>query len=260
MMMQMKQDPTRYKTLVDLSRMLLIFENEAGERGVNEIARSLDILPSKASRMLKAMEVEGLAERNPKTRKYRPGARFVTLGLQYLFTHPVRRIILPHVEQISKELGMYVSWGVFAQGRVIIVDRATVAAGHTPHLIGSNLPLHSSSFGKLFLAYLPEDKERQVLQSIDYERFTPRTLTTLAALRNELAATLARGYAHDKEESRTGEEALAFPIFDESRSVCAALTVLYAVPKSIDREKIISYLKEKATFISRQLGYSEVRA
>lgn len=251
----MADSTVRYKTLVDLSRILLLFEEAAGERGVMDIAGSLDMLPSKVSRMLKTMELEGLVERHPKTGKYRAGARFLHLGLHYLFTHPVRRTILPHVEQIPSELGVGASWGIFTQRRVIIVDRVSVDLDHTPHLIGSDMPLHSSSYGKLFLAYLPKERQEQILQTIDYESFTPRTLTTIASLKYELAVTFERGYAIDREESRTNLGAISCPIFDESKNICAAITIVYHLSQNIDQEKALSYLSNKAAFISQQLGF-----
>ncbi len=254
----MEDGATRYKTLHDLSRILSLFEQSAGEMSVSEVARSLDILPSKASRMLKAMEADGLVERDAKTGRYRIGARFLQLGLQYLFTHPLRRTILPHVEQMSTELGMTASWGIFRQRRVIIIDRLRPSVAQTVPLIGSEMPLHSSSYGKLFLAYLPEEEREQILETIKYERLTPRTVTTGGSLRKELADTLAQGYAIDREESTSNVIGMSAPIFDESNTMCVALTVAYykASRPDVVETDVLRYLLDKAAFVSRQLGSS----
>jgi len=248
---------TRYKTLHDVWRILSLFEQSAGEMSVSEIARSLDILPSKASRMLRAMEAGGLLERDAKTGRYRIGARFLQLGLKYLYTHPLRRTILPHVEQMSVDLGLTASWGIFRQGRVIIVDRLRPSVAQTVPLIGSEMPLHSSSYGKLFLAYLPEDQQQEILNTLRYERLTPHTLTSAISLKKELAATLARGYAIDREESSLDVIGISAPVFDESNAMCAALTAAYKASRSeVNEEEVICYLLDKSAFVSRQLGSS----
>ncbi|MCX8031916.1 MAG: IclR family transcriptional regulator [Thermoleophilia bacterium] len=253
----MNEKVVRYKTFSDLWRVLSLFEESGGEMSVSEVARSLDILPSKASRLLRAMEAGLLLERDAKTGRYRIGPRFLILGLHYLRTHPLRRTILPHLEQMSAELGVTSSWGIFRQGRVIIVDRLRPIGGQTVPLIGSEMPLHSSSYGKLFLAYLPEDEQDRILGTLTYDRFTPRTLTSPSALKSELQAVRARGYSIDREESAPNVIGISAPVFDESESMCAALTLAYTASRGdVDEARVLRYLSEKAVFISRQLGSS----
>lgn len=253
----MNEKVVRYKTFSDLWRILSLFEQSAEELSVSEVARSLGILPSKASRMLRAMEAGLLLERDAKTGRYRIGPRFLILGLHYLRTHPLRRTILPHVEQMSAELGLTSSWAIFRQGRVIVVDRLRPIGGQAVPLIGSEIPVHSSSYGKLFLAYLPEDEQDRILATISYDSLTPNTITTPSALKSELAAIRARGYSIDREESSLNVVGISAPIFDESEAMCAALTVAYVLSRdNVDEARVIRYLADKAVFISRQLGSS----
>jgi DNA-binding IclR family transcriptional regulator len=247
----------RYKTLTDLSRILSLFETqEIEERSVSDISKSLEMLPSKVSRMLKTLEIEGFVEKNRHTGKFRIGARFLQLGLLYVLNHPLRRIILPHLEQVAKDLDLVAAWGIFKNGRTIVVDRFRLDNRPMIYLVGSEVSLHSSSYGKLFLAYLPEEEQRRILKSIVLVKLAPATIDNLPSMRAELAKVKEKGYAVDDGETREGLVGISAPILDDAGELAAALTVSGDVADfTTDRATEINYLREKALFISRQLGY-----
>lgn len=247
----------RYKTISDLSRILSLFEaQEVDERSVSDISRSLGMLPSKVSRMLKTLEVEGLVEKNRRTGRYRIGARFLQLGLLYVFNHPLRRVILPHVEQAAKDLSLLAAWGIFKNGRAIIVDRCSVDNGPPVHLLGSDVPLHSSSYGKLFLAHAADEERERLIGSLAFVKLTSKTITNGASMREELRLVKKRGYSVDDGETRRGLVGIAAPVFDETEALVAALTVSGRDEDfSRDRAPEVRYLREKAAFVSRQFGY-----
>jgi DNA-binding IclR family transcriptional regulator len=252
----------RYKNLDDFSRILSLFEQQgAEERGVNEISRSLEMLPSKASRMLRKMETDRWLERSPRTGKYRIGARFLQIGLLYVLNHPLRPLMLPHLEQIAKEMPSFITtWNIFENDRVIVVDHLRFYHGPLIHLLGSDVPLHSSSTGKVFLAYLSDEEQDRVVGSLAFVRFTPGTITDPQAMREELKLIRARGYALDEEETREGTSSVSAPVLDSAGKMVAALTVLgESSAFSADKAPEIQYLREKGLFISRQLGYTGTR-
>jgi DNA-binding IclR family transcriptional regulator len=249
----------RYKNLDDFSRILSLFEQqEAKERGVNDISRSLEMLPSKASRMLRKMEADRWLERNPHTGKFRVGARFLQIGLLYALNHPLRPLILPHLEEVAKEMpSFFTTWSIFENDKVVVIDHCRFYHGPLVHLLGSDVPLHSSSTGKIFLAYLNDGERERVLESIALDRFTPGTITDLPTMRKELERIRAQGYALDEEETREGFSSLATPILDDAGKMVAALTVLGETSAfNAGKATGIRYLREKALFISRQLGYA----
>jgi IclR family transcriptional regulator, KDG regulon repressor len=247
----------RYKTLKDFSRILSLFEvPDVEERSVSDIAKSLQMLPSKVSRMLKTLELEGLVERGLHSGKYRIGARFLQIGLLYVFNHPLRRVILPHIEQTASDLRLLSAWGIFKNGRAIIVDRVGSDKGPPVHLLGLDVPLHSSSYGKLFLSYMPDEERTRVLRSLAYVKLSPVTIDNAESMKKEIVRVRKKGYAMDEGETRGDLVGIAAPIFDDSEALVAALTVSGRNSEfSKNRATETAYLKEKALFISRQLGY-----
>ncbi len=73
--------------------------------------------------------------------------------------------------------------------------------------LGARGPIHASGIGKALLAYAPPERIERLLRAAPLQAFTPRTLTDPAALRDELAAIRAQGWAIDDEE-RTDRHAL----------------------------------------------------
>ena len=177
-----------------------------------------------------------------------------------MLNHPLRRIILPHLEQAAKDLGLLSAWGIFKNGRAIIVDRFRSDNGPPIHLLGSNVPLHSSSYGKLFLAYASAKEQERILNSLTFTKLTPATIDNAKSMREELNRVRKKGYSVDDEETREGLVGIAVPVFDEAEELVAALTVSGRNDDfSGDRATEVKYLTEKALFISRQLGYRTSR-
>jgi DNA-binding IclR family transcriptional regulator len=252
-----RDNSLRYKTLSDFSRILGLFEEQdVEERGVSDIARALSMLPSKVSRMLKTLETDGWVERNGRTGKYRVGVRFLRVGLLYVLNHPLRRLILPHVEQMARDLGLLSGWGIFKNDKIIVVDRIRMKKGPLIHLLGSEVPVHSSSYGKVFLAYMSSDERDVILRSLPLPRFTGKTIGTIDAMREELMRVRAQGFSVDDEETRDGVTGLGAPVFGDQGELLAAITVSGDTTEfSPGKTAEARYLVDKALFISRQVGY-----
>ena len=72
-------------------------------------------------------------------------------------------------------------------------------------------PIHACSSSRAILAFLAED-QRNTLIPTRLDRLTDRTITDIGALRDELAATRARGYAVCDEEIDEGVTSVAVPV------------------------------------------------
>jgi len=249
-----------YKTLKDLTKIILLFNTlQFEERSVTEISKTLNMLPSKVSRMLGTIEKEGFLEKNPETKKYRLGIRFFELGMVYAFHLPLRRIIRPHIEQMSKELNLTVGWAILRNDRVIVVDRIqNMNIDLLAQRIGLNLPIHSTAIGKLLLAYLPEEEQDKILESIDLTKFTKATVTDKKLIKEHLKVIKEKGYSTDKRETHDDLNGMAAPIRNTSGDVIAAIHLMGENSKNSAQDffQLVSLLKEKALFISRQLGFA----
>jgi IclR family transcriptional regulator, KDG regulon repressor len=248
-----------YKTLRDLAKIISLFNTfQIEERSVTEISKALEMLPSKVSRMLKTLEAEGFFEKNLETGKYRLGIEFFELGMVYIFNFPLRKILRPHIEQMAKELNLTASWAILNNSRVIVVDRVqNLNIDLLTYRIGLNLPIHSTSLGKVLLAYLPEEEQNRILKSVNLTKLTSKNIVDENLIKENLKLIRERGYATDEGETHEDLNCIAAPIRNGNGEVIAAINLMDEKQRT-SAEKLFGladYLKEKALFISRQLGY-----
>jgi len=248
-----------YKTLKDLARIISLFNTyQVEERGVTEISKAVGMLPSKISRMLRTLEAEGFFEKNLETGKYRLGLAFFELGMVCALNFPLRKIIRPHIEEMAKELNFTVSCAILKNSKVIVIDRVqNLNIDLLTYRIGLNLPIHSTSVGKVLLAHLPEKEQDRILKSVNLVKFTDATIVDRKAMKENLKLIRQRGYAADEGETHEDLNCIAAPIRNGTGDVIAAINIMDERTRT-SAEKLFrfaGYLKEKAFFISRQLGY-----
>jgi DNA-binding IclR family transcriptional regulator len=251
-----------YKTLSDLARILALFNTpQVVEMGVGEIAKAVNMSSSKISRMFKTLDAEGLFERNPETGKYRLGILFFELGLIYAGNLPFRKIIRPHIIQMAAEKNVTVSCSVLKNGKIIVVDRVqNLNFDLMTYRVGMNVPIHSTSVGKVLLAGLSAEEQDEILKSNELVKYTNATVVDPNAIRKNLEAVKKRGFATDKGETHEDVNCVAAPIVDSMGQVVAALSLTDEESRTSSEElfQFADYLKEKAMFISHQLGYKAI--
>jgi DNA-binding IclR family transcriptional regulator len=248
-----------YKTLRDLAEIVRVFNTfSVEERSVMEISKAVKMSPSKISKMIRTWESEGFFEKNPENGKYRLGFGFFELGVVYAFHLPLRKIVRPHIEQISKELNITTSYAIFKNGKPIIVDRIqSVNIDLFPYRVGFNLPVHSTSVGKILLAYLPEEEQDKIFGSYSLMKFTDSTVVDINSIKENLRLVRERDYATDEGETYKDWNCISASIRNGNGDVIGAITLIDEESRT-SVEKLFSlngYLKEKALFISRQLGF-----
>ena len=248
-----------YKTLRDLCKITSLFNSYVvEERGVSEISKAVGMLPSKVSRMIRTLENEGFFEKNLENGKYRLGVQFFELGMAYVFNLPLRKVLRPHLEQIFKELNLTTSWGMLKNEKVIVVDRIqNLNIDLLTHRLGLNIPIHSTSIGKVLLAYLPEKEQDRILKSTNLVKFTDTTLIDQKLIKRNLKLIRERGFSTDEGETHGDLNCMAAPIRNGNGEAIAAINLMDEKSRT-SAEKLfgfVDYLKEKALFISRQLGY-----
>jgi len=248
-----------YKTLKDIAKIISLFNTvQVEERSISEISKSLGMLPSKISRMIRTLESEGFFERNLENGKYRLGVKFFELGMAYVFNFPLRKLLRPHLEQIFKELNLTTSWGILRNDKVIVVDRIqNLNIDLLTHRLGLNLPIHSTSIGKVLLAYLPEKDQDRILKSNNLVKFTNTTIVDQKLIKKHLKLIRERGFSTDEGETHGDLNCIAAPIRNGNGEVIAAINIMDERTRT-SAEKLFQfseYLKERAFFISRQLGY-----
>ncbi len=182
-------------------------------------------------RMLQQLESAGLVQREGDTRHYSTGLRLQRFARTLLANssfHGARHRVL---RALVDEVGESCNITALAGGEVVYLDRVETAAPLRFYLHpGSQVPVHCSASGKVFLSQMQPAQRARLLQVAPLERCTPATLTDAAALGRELADVQRLGYALDREEFLPGLVCVAVPVPSADPLGRAALCVALQAP------------------------------
>lgn len=124
---------------------------------------------------------------------------------------------------------------------------------------GQTAPLYCVASGKLYLSHFNDEALNHYLDHHPLEPFTENTITSRTALKKEIKKIQQLGFAIDNEEWEEYLRGVAFPIYDFSNEMIAALSIS-GVSYRFSDEKIhslVGEISEIAKKISRLLGYVE---
>lgn len=123
--------------------------------------------------------------------------------------------------------------------------------------VGDRAPLYCTSVGKAVLAFCPPGTADDLYAGAELQQFTANTLTTLDALRADLALTRERGYAIDNQEHELNTFCIGAPIFNTSSAVIGACSISGVRPQIIGGElaTLSEAVVNTAQEISRRMGY-----
>ncbi|WP_334170458.1 IclR family transcriptional regulator [Sinomonas sp.] len=196
-----------------------------GSAAVGDVAERMGVHKSTASRILGALETHGFVQQSSRRGKYQLG-----VGLLRVASSIPRRLSLVHtarpvLEDLAQQYGETVNLAVRRDVYAVNVDQAMGAANlATYDWIGNLTPLHATSSGKVFLAYLHASERDELLDRANLKGFTPRTLER-QQLERELPGIVERGYATTRGELEDGLNAIAAPVFGHMGDVVGAVSL-----------------------------------
>ncbi|MGH3360782.1 MAG: IclR family transcriptional regulator [Nocardioidaceae bacterium] len=182
-------------------------------RPVAELAAEVDLNRATAWRLLATLEHHSMVERDPVSNRYSVGLGIARLAVSAGTAGLVRRAH-PVLERICSETGETANLAVPQRLGLAYVDEVTPPAVLAARWLGSQAPMHATSAGKAFLAWLPDDEVASIL-SVPLAEYTETTRTDRTALREELAHIHRTGYAVSDGELESGVNGVSAPVLDD---------------------------------------------
>ncbi|MEA2209663.1 MAG: IclR family transcriptional regulator, pca regulon regulatory protein [Solirubrobacteraceae bacterium] len=228
--------------------------------GIADIADELGMSRSTTHRYVITLLALGYLEQGA-SRKYRLGLRVTDLGMSALNSTGLREHAAPYLEELRQRTSYTVSLGVLDGPEVLYVDQARSfrrqgASGDAR--TGSRLPAYCTAIGKLLLANLPDDDQKELIAQVKLAKHGPNTITSKKALREELDGVRVANFAVDDEELAKNLYAIAAPVRNESRQVVAAVDISAPSPLISLAELVDAlgpHLVSTADRVSARLGY-----
>jgi DNA-binding IclR family transcriptional regulator len=202
---------------------LELLARAGGQLGLAELSRALGMSKPGAHRLLATLVARGYVERRAAGR-YRLALRVWELGRGVSELGIVARAA-PFMEELTRRTDESAILGVLSGRETVYLYRTETAQPVRVHTeVGSRLPAHCTSTGLALLAALPEVELADLLPA-QLEALSGASITSHDALRRELAATRARGYAINVGGWRLDVAGVAAAIHDETGRASGALCI-----------------------------------
>jgi DNA-binding IclR family transcriptional regulator len=244
---------------VDRAIAVLRILARTGSAGVTEVAEEMGVHKSTISRLLRALEVQGMAQSSGRGR-YQLGLGILHLANSIPMRLDLTREARPVLEALAAKFGETVNLAVLSSKHVVNIDEAfgpsTLVAANQ-NWMGRLTPIHATSSGKVFLASLSAAQRSRVLNELGMPAVTKQTITSRQELESQLLTVAKSGYATVHGELEDGLNGIAVPIRGHKGTVIGTLSI--SGPSfRFEPEKLpglIEELKEAGLQISENMGY-----
>jgi IclR family acetate operon transcriptional repressor len=192
------------QTINRAAQLLTLVLDSERPRGLTELADDAALPKSTASRLLGALEREGLIQQRGRRGRFEPGPvlrRFASRG-------QLVELAQPHLEALSEASGETINLAV--PGPLGVDHLAQIESRHflgTGQWVGRRVPYHCTAVGKVLIAFGGAEPG-------PLEPLTPETIVDPDQLENEIARVRRQGYATAVDELETGLSGIAAPVDD----------------------------------------------
>lgn len=235
--------------------VLDVMRTSKGPIGVQEIARTCELNPSTAFRILKTFEksqwVFQLADGS-----YVLGQKLGFVTERQSLNLALREVAIFVMKDLTARIGPAMNLIVRdgTEGVIIQQSRTGSLVDYIPPLL-SRVPLYATAGGKVLLAELPDDLQERVLAALDLKPLTSHTITDHDELVSALRVIGEQGYAFDNRETSENGYCISVPVHDNAGATVAALSFsgLIGITEPNELLRYLPALQDASAEISKSI-------
>lgn len=191
---------------------------------ISEVAERTGLTRATARRVL--LTLAGLGYVEASRREFTLTRSVLELAKPFAQQHDAWDFAQPYLESLTERTGESASIAVLDGTEILYVARVQTRRLLTLAVtVGSRLPAHATSKGRVMLANLPDAELEAYFGRSAIARYTERTVVDEAELRAILADVRRQGWAIVDQQLEAGLCSVAAPIVDANGRVSAALSV-----------------------------------
>lgn len=221
---------------------------------VSDLIEEFDIPKPTLHRITSQLEEAGYLQYEPKSKRLTIGANLKDFAFDVITNNSIAVPRHSILKALSEEISETCNCAMLDGDHTVYFDRVESDWPYRIDLkVGSQLPLHCTASGKLFLAYMPAKQRKMLVSAAPLKRYTERSITDVSYLEAELKRIKQDGIGIDNQEFVPGMVALAVPVFNNSNQICFTVAVhAPSIRKSLDdlRQYIPSLKRAAATMAS----------
>ncbi len=222
---------------------------------LNQLVREAGLPKTTVFRYLKTLATIGFIEHEEESDRYRPGLGLWRLSHASGPYETLKQVAKPQMKALRQRFNETINLGVLSGGEVLYLDmQESERSLRMQSSIGATDQLHSTSLGKVFLAFCPPER-RQLLIPKSLPRMTENTITDRAKLLEQLEIIRTTGYAIEIGENEEGSYCIAAPILDARNVAIAAMSLSAPISRYEEsaRQAICAGLISATTEVGRIL-------
>lgn len=225
---------------------------------LRELSDALGVPRSSLHALLRTLVKYGWVRADSSGSLYGIGIRALLAGTSYLDTDPYLPLIAPFLEELREKVDETFHFGRLDGPDVVYLATRESSQYLRPYSrIGRRLPAYTTALGKVLLAERTPDQMAEHLPE-KLAALTPHTITTPAALADELERTRKRGYAIDEQENSLGLRCYAVALHYAEPAMDAISVSIPLARLSTQRElevvEIMRQMRDRITRVVYPLG------
>jgi len=228
-----EETPGRADTLQSLERglaVLQVFSKENPRLTLSDVARLTGVTRATARRILLTLQHLGFVRADGRLFSLTP--RVLSLGFGYLSSLNLWDIAQPFMEELVEQTHESCSAATLDLPDIVYVARVPTRRIMTISLgIGSRLPAHATSMGRVLLADLPDDELDAYLATGPFTAHTERTTVDPGELRTAVHRVREQGWSLVDQELEMGLRSISAPIRGADGRTVAAVNIAAAAPR-----------------------------
>lgn len=224
---------------------------------LSDIHKNLSLAKSSTYLIIMSMMETGLLRKNPDN-TFSLGMKLYELGNQAVAHLNLTSEAWPYMKNLRDQTRLTVHIGFIDGTEAIYLGKIDGLESVIPNTWeGKRLSLHSSSLGKVLMAWMDETELETTLAHLTFSANTANTITSKQALRDELSKVREYYVAFDHEEDVAGIACVASPIFDHRGKVIAGISVSGTCQQinEIAPQMLAKVVCQQACAISQVMGY-----
>ena len=224
----------------------------------SDIAGTLEIPVNSAFRITMTLLSHGYLERCENSKKFTLSRKLLSIGYTACGEGSLIELSIDTMRELRDEIKETVLIGSILDNQGVVVENMM---GLHPFSfvarVGTRFNLSTAAPGKAIMAYLPDRELNDLLDSLSFEKYNERTITSKEGFLKELEFVKEHGYGIDHAEEFENCHCIAAPIFNQGGYPIAAIWITGPASRLAEDkfDSIGKLVLEKAEKISKKLGF-----
>ncbi len=238
-------------------RILTLFDETHLKLSLSDIARLIGLGRSTVFRLVYTLEQGGFLQKIDE-RHYQLGRAVLALGFRFMADQDIVERARPVLQQLRDVTNASAHLGILEGRDVVYLVREPSRQMLISNIgVGSRLPAHQTTVGRMLLAAMAPETVRQLYRGFVYPEGSVGSTTKLLEI---LKGDAARGFVATESAYGAGLVSVAAQVRDATGSVVAAINVSapgIVLPLSVAQKRVAADVVAAAQELSALLGYRQ---